>query len=183
MRVFAFLSFALTTASSLASDARAQQAAIPAPGGPTTQALAREREMARRVPVTVALVAALPAPDSVPAVILRRRDVSPHDVILLRRDRADGARLAAAVLHLLVLRDRTGDTASVSSTVRLPTARTSPRAWERTEQVRTARVVGRLRQAVPRNVPGVGTVPATEIYLPSRRMREEARKAARQTFQ
>jgi hypothetical protein len=75
VRIFAFLTLALTVSSSRPSDAHAQQA-MPAPGGPTTQALAREREMARRVPVTVALVAALPAPDSVPAVILRRRDVS-----------------------------------------------------------------------------------------------------------
>jgi hypothetical protein len=149
------------------------------PAGPTRAELRRQQEMARRVPVTIALVDELPAPDSVPTVILRRANTSPHDVILLRRNDANGGQLAAAVLHLLVLRDRSGDTARVNATYRLPAARQAPRAWQRTEEVRTGRVVARLRRAEPSEVPGVGRVRATEIYLPSAAMRDEARRAAR----
>ena len=148
----------------------------PAAGGPTIAELRKREEMARRVPVTVALVDVLPAPDSVPAVILRRAQDSPRDVILLRRHAASGAHLAAAVLHLMIVRERSGDTSAVNTTYRLPTARRGPRAWENTEQLRTQAVVARLRRVEPREVAGVGIVPATEIYLPSQAMREAARR-------
>jgi hypothetical protein len=148
----------------------------PAGGGPMIAELRKREEMARRVPVTVALVDVLPAPDSVPAVILRRAHGSPRDVILLRRHATNGAHLAAAVLHLMIVRERSGDTSAVNTTYRLPTARRGPRAWQNTEQLRTQAVVARLRRVVPREVAGVGFVPATEIYLPSQAMREAARR-------
>ncbi len=152
------------------------QADIPgAQPGPTLAELHRRQEMARRVPVTVALVDELPAPDRVPVVILRRSDIAPYDVILLRRSSVDADQLTAAVLHLLVMRDRSGDTARVSSAFRLPTARRGPRAWDRSERPRMARVLARLQQSEPRDVPGVGAVRATEIYLPSKKMRDAAR--------
>ena len=156
------------------SPAHAQEAQ--AGQGPTIAELRKREEMARRVPVTVALVDVLPAPDSVPALILRRAQGSPHDVILLRRGVASGAHLSAAVLHLMIVRERSGDTPAVNTTYRLPTARRGPRAWEHTEQVRTKAVVARLRHVEPREVAGVGIVPAAEIYLPSKAMREAARR-------
>lgn len=173
LRSILILSAALTAAVSC-SPVHAQDA--PVGQGPTIAELRKRDEMARRVPVTVALVDVLPAPDSVPAMILRRVQGSPHDVILLRRGVASGAHLSAAVMHLMIVRERSGDTSSMNTTYRLPTARRGPRAWEHTEQVRTQAVVARLRRVEPREVAGVGIVPAAEIYLPSKAMREAARR-------
>ena len=155
--------------------ARAQGGVPAAQPGPTLAELHRREEMARRVPVTIALVDELPAPDSIPVMILRRSNVAPYDVILVRRISGDADQLAAAVLHLLVIRDRSGDTASVSGTFRLPKARRGPRAWDRLERPRMAQVLARLRQSRPGEVPGVGAARATEIYLPSKQMRDAAR--------
>jgi hypothetical protein len=151
--------------------------------GPTLAELHRRQEMARRVPVTVALVDEMPAPDSIPVIILRRSNVAPYDVILVRRNGGDADQLAAAVLHLLVMRDRSGDTASVSSAFRLPRARRGPRAWDRSERPRMARVLARLQQSRPSDVPGVGAARATEIYLPSKEMRNAARVGRREIGQ
>src|SRR5215212_4965901 len=100
-------------ASAIALIAPAAYAQTPA-AGPTRDAAHIDAEKARRVPVTVVLVSTLDAPDSIPAMILRRTSTDPRDVILLRRDRANGEQLAAAVLRLMIIRDRTGDTASVN---------------------------------------------------------------------
>jgi hypothetical protein len=144
-------------------------------GGPTLNRVHREEEMARRVPVTIALVSQLPAPDSVPVVILRRASTAPRDVILLRRDAATAGQLASAVLHLMVLRDRMGDTARVDAAFRLPTAYRAPMPWRQTEEVQATRTLGRLRRSEAQDVPGVGRVAAVQVYLPSRSMREYAR--------
>jgi phage protein D len=109
-------------------------------------------------------------------MILRRAQGSPRDVILLRRAEANGAHLSAAVLHLMIVRERSGDSSAVNTTYRLPTARRGPRGWANTEQVRTQAIVARLRRTEPREVSGVGIVPATDIYLPSQAMREAARR-------
>ena len=170
------IAIAGTLASGAISNVSHAQESRAIPDGPTIAELRRRQEMERRVPVTVALVDVLPAPDSVPVLILRRPDLSPHDVILLRRSTADGRQLAAAVLHLMLLRERAGDTASVSGTFRLPAARRGPRAWERSEEVRTTRVIARLRSTRTREVPGVGLARATEVHLPSRAMRDAARR-------
>lgn len=157
----------------------AQQTGPDRPAGPTRAALQRQLEIARRVPVTIALVDQLPAGSGdAPAVLLRRTRTSPHDVLLLRRDQASGSALAAAVLHLLIVRERTGDTARADGVFRMPTAR-GTRIWERTEQVRAGRIVAHLRHAEPRDIPAVGRVPAKEIYLPSSAMRDAARQHAR----
>jgi hypothetical protein len=158
----------------------AQQTADDRPVGPTRAALERRLEMARRVPVTIALMDQLPPEaGNAPAVLLRRTGTTPRDVILLRRADASGAQLAGAILHLMVVRERAGDTARVDGIFRLPAAMRGPRVWERTEQVRADRIVAQLRHAEPRDVPGVGRVPAKELYLPSRAMREAARQQAR----
>lgn len=158
----------------------AQRTGAPPPAGPTIDELRGREEAARRVAVTVALVEQMPTgTGDAPAVLLRRSGGGAHDVILLRRADASGARLASAIQHLMVIRERDGDTARVTGTFRLPTATRAPRAWERTEQVRAERVIVYLRKAAPIEVPGVGRVPAKELYLPSRTMREAARQSAR----
>jgi hypothetical protein len=129
--------------------------------------------MARRVPVTIALVDRAADQDA-PAVILRRRDAAPHDVILLRRGSATGEQLAVAIQTLLLARDAAGDTATTNATVR-PRPGRAPSAWMGAERGRAERVVARLRGAAPVFVAGVGTVPAVEIYLPSKAMREAQR--------
>ncbi len=92
-------------------------------------------------------------------------------MILLPRGSASGEQLAVAIQTLLLARDAAGDTATTSATVR-PRPGRAPSAWTGAERGRAERVVARLRGAAPVFVPGVGTVPAVEIYLPSRAMRE-----------
>ena len=149
--------------------ASAQQA------GPTMDQLHRQREAARRVPVTIALTDQLDAPDSVPAVILRRSAAAPRDVILIRR-RATPGQLAAAVLRLMILRDRMGDTARADAAFRLPNAHRMPKGAAQREELQGGRTLARLRGSPVQDVQGVGRVPALEVYLPSRAMREEARR-------
>ena len=142
-----------------------------------TQRISKSGERLRRVSVTIVLVDTLPTGNDLPAAILRRKDRSPRDVILLRRDGATGAHLSAAIFQLMIMRDRAGDTASSNAMFRLPRAKGSPKAWERTEQVRADRALARLRRSSPREIPGVGRVRAIDLYLPSRAMRDDARRA------
>jgi hypothetical protein len=143
--------------------------------GPTLDQLRRQQEIARRVPVTIALSDQLPAADSVSAVILRRGATAPRDVILIR-PRATPGQLAAAVLRLMIIRDRMGDTARTDAAFRLPNAHRMPKGAAQREELQAGRTLARLRGAPPQDVPGVGRVPALEVYLPSRAMREEARR-------
>jgi hypothetical protein len=131
----------------------------------------------RRVPVTVALVKKLPYP-GVPAVILRRTDKTPRDVILLARPAVTGRQLAAAVFTLLVAREIGGDTASVSGALRVSNT-SAPAAWRDTEQRIAERVVRRLLRAAARDVPGVGVVPAKDIRLRSGALRGKLTRSAR----
>jgi len=170
---------ALVLAAASTAPLLAQRQTESAPVGPTRRALRHQLEVARRVPVTIALVDQFPADaGNVPGVILRRSGTAPYDVILLRRADATGAQLAGAILHLMVVRERSGDTAQVDGTFRLPTANRGPRAWDRTELVVAERIVGRLRHAEVRDIPGVGRVHAREIFLPSRSMRVAGRQRA-----
>ncbi len=143
--------------------------------GPTMDQFRRQQEVTRRVPVTIALWDQLPAPDSVPAVILRRGTSAPRDVILLRH-RATPGQLAAAVMRLMIIRDRMGDTARADAAFRLPNAHRMPKGKGQREVLQAGRTLARLRGSQPQDVPGVGRVPAVEVYLPSRAMREEARR-------
>ena len=120
-----------------------------------------------RVPVTVVLVEGASADK--PFTILRRADLAPRDVILLRADDADGKQLSAAVSDLLTMRELLGDTASADATgqLRLPSEGLSP------DQARKAlpwaqRVVNDVRKAEPQFIAGVGLVPAVEIWLPAK---------------
>lgn len=116
-----------------------------------------------RVPVTVALVDELPG-DGDRALVLRRHDQTPHDVIVLKRSVADGALLSSAVLTLLVAREIAGNAPRESSMLRVNQT-AAPVAWRASEQRRADRVVSRARGAPPREVAGLGLVSAVDIYL------------------
>lgn len=99
----------------------------------------------------------------------------PQDVLVLRSAAANGERLAAAVLNLVAIRHRTGDTAGV---FRMREDRV-PRGRLKREVLTAGRVVARLRATAPSAVPGVGQTRATEIYLPSRGMRDQLKASGR----
>jgi hypothetical protein len=125
--------------------------------------LAAQQPERTRVPVTVALVDELPDP-ATPFVILRRADMMPRDVILLRTG-AGPQQLSAAVQALLMARRQGGDQAPGSAMLRV-----RPRQNSRTHTARplpwAPRVIADLRRAARRDVPGVGSARVVEIWLP-----------------
>jgi hypothetical protein len=122
----------------------------------------------RRIPVTVALVDALPA-GSGPFAILRRVDAAVGDVILLPSD-ADAAALSDAVHTLVLVRREGGDTSARNATIRMrPTTGSSDR--RPVELPWAGRVLADVRTASPRTVPGVGTARTVRIWLPPQRGR------------
>jgi hypothetical protein len=103
-----------------------------------------------------------------PFRILRRADVTPHDVILFRAD-ADSATLSAAVHDLLAIRRVQGDTTRSGTgamRVRQP-GRAAPRTVRMLPWAR--RVMDDLRRADRQVIAGVGTVPSVQIWLPPQR--------------
>ena len=125
-----------------------------------------------RVPVVLALVDTLMG--DAPYRILRRAEVTPHDVILFRVG-ADSASLSAAVQDLLSIRRVQGDTTRSGTgavRVRQP-GRTAAREvrvlpWAR-------RVMEDLHRANRQAIAGVGTVPSVQIWLPPQRGRRSTR--------
>lgn len=126
--------------------------------------LVRRRLAARanRVPVTVALVDRLPDPLA-RSVVLRRRDVEPNDVILLASAAATADHLAAAIASLQIVRKEAGQYPSSNATISVRAE--APIAWAETELPRAERIVARLRETQPHEVAGVGSVPATTLWL------------------
>jgi len=122
-----------------------------------------EEAIRNRVPVTVALVDRLPD-ESAPAIILRRANASPRDVILLKRSAATPAQLSAAIFTLQVVRAQGGDTARSDVTVRVR-ATDGPRAWKERTEPKLASSLGRLRDAAPQTIVGVGVAPSYELFL------------------
>lgn len=122
---------------------------------------------ATRVPVSVALVDALPT--GAPFQILRSIGPEPGDVILLPA-RANADDLSDAVQALLTLRRLQGDTAGTAGAMRVRRPQGHPHAQPR-RYPWVARVLNDLRTAPVKRVPGVGTVPALEIWLPPQRRR------------
>jgi hypothetical protein len=123
-----------------------------------------------RVPVTVALVERTENYGGDPVVLLRRTDLSPRDVILLREDTATGKQLSEAVLDLLNIRGQMGDTASMTAAVRVRPHTGAP-GRARRELPWAQRVVNDVRKAELQTIPGVGTVRAVQIWLPPQRKR------------
>jgi hypothetical protein len=130
----------------------------------------RQREIARRVAVTIVLVDSLPVANA-RAVIVRRLNVRPHDVIVLQSSSATGGELAGAIADLLAIREKLGDTAAVDGVFRVSSLG-GPTAWEKTEQRTLDAIVARLRVASPQPIDGFGVVPAAEVYLAGREMRQ-----------
>lgn len=132
----------------------------------SSQLVAQEAAVASRArtPVLIVLVDQLPH-GSEPFEILRRAEIIPHDVVLLRSD-AGAAELTAAVRTLMLARQQGGDDPERSVVLRMrrsaasPPARTLP--WAQ-------RVLTDLRRAEPIDVRGVGMRRAVEIWLPSQR--------------
>ncbi|MDQ3605446.1 MAG: hypothetical protein M3418_04560 [Gemmatimonadota bacterium] len=120
-----------------------------------------------RVPVTIALVDQLPQADA-PFMVQRRPDVAPHDVILLRST-ADAKQLSEAIHALLVIRQAGGDTATSRATMRMRPQQ--PQQGARPEFPWVPRVMADLRRAEPKQIAGVGTVRAVEIWLPPQHRR------------
>jgi hypothetical protein len=124
--------------------------------------------MVTRVPVTVALAEQLDGDAS--AVILRRSNVAPHDVILLRAAGANGRQLSEAVLDLLTIREKMGDTPSTTAAVRVRPKAGAPGRVRR-ELPWAQRVVNDVRKAEVQDIPRVGNVRAVQIWLPSHQKR------------
>ena len=119
-----------------------------------------------RVPVVLALADTLTG--DAPFRILRRADVTPHDVILFRAG-ADSAALSAAVHDLLAIRRVQGDTTRSGTgamRVRQP-GRAAARDVRMLPWAR--RVMNDLHHADRQVIPGVGSVPSVQIWLPPQR--------------
>lgn len=139
------------------------------PAGATSAQQGQPPARPTRVPVSLALVDSARTGDA-PYRILRRADVAPHDVILLRSG-SDAAVLSEAVGNLLLIRAQTGDTARVNGVMRVQRARGAPGRAPRVLPW-AGRVLNDLQLAPAREVPGVGSVPAVEIWLPPQRGRK-----------
>jgi hypothetical protein len=119
------------------------------------------------VPVTLVLMPEMGYGDAA-AVLLRRPNGAPADVILLRAEAATPEVLSEAIGGLLVIRKARGDVPSG----------TDPQVLRLTamQQVRqiswAATVLRRLAMAEPRDVQGVGTYRALEIRLPAQQTRD-----------
>jgi hypothetical protein len=127
---------------------------------------------AQRAPATVALVDDLPRPfEGYEAVVLLR----PHgtDLILLRREVANGELLDAAVRTLLHARQTTRlprtsyhEAGEVALGIH-PSPSTA--AWAERHLPHARRVIEQLQSAPARSVTAVGHVPAITIHLPDPR--------------
>jgi hypothetical protein len=118
-----------------------------------------------RVSVTVTLVDRIPVPGA-PFVVIRRAATSPHDVIVLPRG-ADATMFSEAVYALVASRQVAGDTSSRDMTLRVRPGQA--RAQHHPVLPWADRVLGDLRRADPRDVVGIGRVPAVTIWLPRQR--------------
>jgi hypothetical protein len=134
--------------------------------------LAQEAAAASRARTSVLIVLVDELPHGSEAFeILRRAEIVPHDVILLRSD-AGAAELTAAVRTLMAARQQGGDDPERSVVLRKRRSAASPPGrslpW-------APRVLNDLRQARAIDVRGVGMRPAVEIWLPSRRRSQHFR--------
>lgn len=120
-----------------------------------------------RVPVTLSLVDTLPA--ETPFRILRRAEMDPHDVIVLRRG-ADSVALSEAVDQLVLMRQAQGDTAETTGLMRVRVT-SAPQRLGRRVLPWARRVMDDLHRAPERVIAGVGTAPAVVIWLPPQRRR------------
>lgn len=121
----------------------------------------------RRVPATIALADSI-AQRGAEFVIIRRVGVAPHDVIVLRTG-ASAAHLSKAVRALITVRQAGGDRATTPATMRVrPHDSRAQLHRSATQPVLpwAPRVISDLHRAERRNIAGIGTVPAVQIWLP-----------------
>jgi hypothetical protein len=125
--------------------------------------IARSRTLAREhgIGVTVALVDRMPVANS-RAMVLRRANAQPQDVILLPRGKATPTDLADATSVLFALRERFGDDLLADARVVVP-ARTKPARGGNLTTMKQR--LGRLQKATPKVIDGLGSVPAIAIQL------------------
>jgi hypothetical protein len=125
-----------------------------------------------RVPVTIIQVERVEQGNA-PFVVQRRRDVAPHDVILLRAG-ANPSDLSDAIRTLLMVRAANGDTPWTSGSFRArpqggqQQRLRAPLPW-------VGRVLSDLHSSEAREVLGYGRAKAVEIWLPPQRRRAGAR--------
>lgn len=123
-----------------------------------------------RVPVTIIQVERVEG--NAPFVVQRRRDVAPHDVILLRAG-ANPSDLSDAIRTLLMVRAANGDMPLTSGSFRArpqggqQQRLRAPLPW-------VGRVLRDLHNAEAKDVPGHGRAKAVEIWLPPQRRRAGA---------
>lgn len=137
--------------SAVALPLRVAAQSIPPSAGPA---------QAPRIPVTVAMVQALPE-ESAGYVILWQPGRARADIILVRAD-ADEQTLSDAVRATLMAQRQAGETRTTGRMLRMRSSshgRAPVLPW-------AARVLSDLRGAAPRKVEGVGEVKAVEIWLP-----------------
>jgi len=123
---------------------------------------AQSRPTATRVPVTIAL-ADQPLRRGAVFEIRREAEGVPYDVILLRRD-ADAEQLSIALRALMKIRQVRGDVPTSSAVMQ--TRRHGTRQDARNAFPWAQRVLDDLRTAAPKQLRGVGTLRAVEIWLP-----------------
>ena len=127
-----------------------------------------QSEMARRVPVTILLTSN--AGDA--AVVLRRSHGNDADVVALQPI-ATGTDLLTALKALDSHRDLAGDHITQNATIR---GRQSSTSATGIGAEHAADIVRRLQTAPLRDVEGFGRVRAITVYLPSQKMRDEAKR-------
>lgn len=124
-----------------------------------------EEIIARRVRVTVAVKDELPN-QARGALIYRNAMNTVGDVILVRSGDLDSRLLEEALIKLLVMRAIQGDTARMSSTVRVdPVGAGALPRWHGRERGRVTSAANRLRHATAVEIPGFGNLPGILLYL------------------
>jgi hypothetical protein len=116
-----------------------------------------------RTTVAIALV----APQNDPladAIVERRPDALPHDVIMLADNSKSPAALASAIHALKTVRLATGDIPAKHQIITIRTAQ-FPRTWGSRLRFNAINKFEELRSSQPRELSGVGTVRATNIFL------------------
>lgn len=116
---------------------------------------------------TVVLVAELPDGAARAAVV--RRATPPSDVILLTRARATVEDLAAALSLLAEARERDGPSPPLRDAVLVLKSSRLSQPLNARQRLRLDAHLARLHAARPRPVAGVGTVPAIEVNVRTRR--------------
>lgn len=116
-----------------------------------------------RVAVTIVFVDSLAQPGA-PYLLVRRPGATPADLILVHSG-VNPTQLSDAIRGLLTARQAGGDFPQVAATFRVrPQQRTGAAA--RPAFPWAARVLNEARRAEPRQVQGVGSARAVEIWLP-----------------